>query len=62
MKLTDDSIIGFGKYKGRKLINIPPSYLLWLINDVDDKIVSGRSEDVKDYIKENINNIKSRSK
>ena len=28
--MTDESIMPFGKYKGEKMANIPPDYLLWL--------------------------------
>lgn len=27
--MTDDSIMPFGKYKGKKLIDVPAYYLLW---------------------------------
>lgn len=29
--LTDDDRMPFGKYKGRLLINVPDSYLLWFL-------------------------------
>lgn len=32
-KLTDDSIMSFGKFKGEKLANVPAYYLLWLYNN-----------------------------
>jgi len=30
MKLTDSSLMPFGKYKGRKMKEVPASYLDWL--------------------------------
>ena len=44
-KLTDESVLSFGKYKGKKLIDVPEEYLIWwykenvdLINYVEDSI------------------------
>lgn len=31
--MNDESIMPFGKYKGGKLANVPPSYLLWLFDE-----------------------------
>lgn len=47
-KLTDESIMAFGKYKGQKLANLPASYLLWLY----DQGVS--NVDLRNYIKDNL--------
>ena len=52
-KFTDESVMTFGKYKGEKMANIPADYLLWLY---ENSKVYG---DVKDYIKENLDVIKS---
>ena len=30
-KVTGETVISFGKYKGKKLSEIPPKYLMWLI-------------------------------
>lgn len=30
MRLTDNSTMPYGKYKGQKMSNIPADYLLWL--------------------------------
>jgi len=46
-KLTDESIMTFGKHKGTKLANVPPDYLLWLYNE--GKLF----ENLKVYIEEN---------
>ena len=34
IKLTDESIMPWGKYKGETLENIPASYLLWLEDNI----------------------------
>lgn len=31
--MTDESIMPIGKYKGEKLANVPPEYLLWLLEN-----------------------------
>lgn len=46
-KLTDQSLMPYGKYQGQKLANVPPDYLIWLFEN--DKC----SESVKAYVKEN---------
>jgi len=52
MKLTDSSLMPWGKFKGDKMINVPASYLLWLYD-------SGKcSNDVKEYIKDNLDVLK----
>jgi uncharacterized protein (DUF3820 family) len=47
-KLTDESIMPFGKYKGYSMENVPASYLIWLYEN--DKC----NNQVRDYIKENL--------
>jgi uncharacterized protein (DUF3820 family) len=32
-KFTDESIMPYGKYKGRKMANIPGDYLIWLFEN-----------------------------
>jgi uncharacterized protein (DUF3820 family) len=46
-KMTDESILTFGKYKGEKLANVPASYLIFLFEN--DKC----NYDLKCYIEEN---------
>lgn len=31
--LTDDSLMPYGKYKGKKMANVPPDYLIWLYDN-----------------------------
>jgi uncharacterized protein (DUF3820 family) len=51
--MTDESTMPFGKYKGDKMANIPADYLLWLY---ENSKVYG---EVKQYIKDNLDVIKS---
>ena len=51
--ITDNSIMPFGKYKGEKMANIPPEYLIWLYEN--DKCYG----DIKEYIAENMDVLKS---
>ena len=51
--MNDESIMPFGKYKGEKMANVPPDYLIWLYDNA--KVYGG----VKDYIKENMNVLKA---
>ena len=46
-KLTDQTIMSFGKYKGHKLANVPPDYLLWIYDNYSLK------PELKAYIDEN---------
>lgn len=47
-KLTDESIMPFGKYKGDRLIYVPDAYLIWLY---EENKCSGA---LKKYIEENV--------
>jgi len=51
--MNDESLIPFGKYKGEKLANVPPDYLLWLF---DNGKCYG---DLKEYIKDNLDVLRS---
>lgn len=50
--LTDQSIINFGQYKGRKLVNVPGTYLLWVYENVEGHGL------LKKYIKDNLEILK----
>lgn len=49
--MTDQSLMPWGKHQGEKMANVPPSYLLWLLDN--DKC----GGDVKKYIQENKDNL-----
>ena len=51
--IDDNSIMPFGKYKGEKMANVPSEYLIWLYEN--SKVYGG----VKEYIKENLDVLKS---
>jgi len=37
IELTDSDIITFGKYKGKKLSELPNDYVDWLKNEIEKK-------------------------
>jgi uncharacterized protein (DUF3820 family) len=45
--ITDESIMPFGKYKGEAMANIPPDYLLWLLEN------GNTYGDMKQYLEDN---------
>jgi len=49
MKLTDESLFPFGKYKGEKMYDVPATYLDWLMGQewID------KWSDVVNYINDN---------
>ena len=51
--MDDNTILTFGKHKGKKLANVPASYLLWLYEqpNLDFKL--------RIYIKENMEGLQS---
>lgn len=54
--LQDDSLMPYGKHQGKKMIDVPNEYLLWLY---EEKKCSG---DVKLYIFDNLDVIKEEIK
>lgn len=54
--MKDDSKMPYGKYSGQRMIDVPASYLLWLY---DNNKCSG---EVKKYIQENIDVLRSEVK
>ena len=46
--MNDTSVMPWGKYRGEKMANVPPDYLIWLYDN--DKC----SGDVKMYIATNL--------
>jgi hypothetical protein len=55
--MTDDSLMPFGKYKGKKMIDVPARYLLWL-ND-QPYIDSPANRAVRAYIADNMDVLKA---
>lgn len=47
-KLTDESPMPWGKYKGEKMANIPASYLIWLYDNQKCDV------EVKSYVLDNL--------
>ncbi len=47
MKLQDDSLMPYGKYKGRPMEDVPADYLVWLVDNLR------ASPAVAEYVKEN---------
>jgi len=45
--MDDNSLMPFGKYKGEKMANVPPSYLLWLLKN------GNTFGGLKNYLQEN---------
>ena len=50
--MTDNDIMPYGKYKGKKMANVPPDYLIWLYDN--DKCC----DEVYDYICDNLEMLK----
>jgi len=51
--MDDNSLMPIGKYKGDKMANVPPNYLLWLYENGN---IYG---ELKQYIKDNLDVIKA---
>lgn len=54
--MTDESSMPFGKFKGKKMANVPAGYLLWLHENVQLR------DPLKTYITENLDVIKAEVK
>lgn len=54
--LTDETIMPFGKYQGKKLGDVPDYYLLWLHTEGTKNVL------LKEYLDENIEAIKANIK
>jgi uncharacterized protein (DUF3820 family) len=54
--MDDNSIMPFGKYQGKKLVNVPSAYLKWLW---EKKLCVGP---LKEYIKDNLEVIEQQIK
>lgn len=54
--MTDESLMPFGKHKGKAMANVPAHYLLWLWENADLR------DPLKAYISENLEVIKDEIK
>jgi len=57
-QVTDNSKMPFGKYKGRRMIDVPDEYLLWLHEELEKKC-SNYAQPIKNYLDENLEAIKA---
>jgi uncharacterized protein (DUF3820 family) len=55
-KITDKSIMLYGRYKGRMMENIPPDYLLWMWEN------NKGTASLREYLKKNLEVIKQEIK
>ncbi|WP_071146711.1 putative quorum-sensing-regulated virulence factor [Bacteroides ihuae] len=64
MKLTDESLMPFGKYKGKKMANVPASYLMWLYDEwtLPNPRFGSINREVKEYIEDNLDVIQEEIK
>ncbi len=54
--MKDTDLMPWGKHKGKRMIDVPASYLQWLITE------NKCSGDVKKYIEDNLDAIKVKAK
>lgn len=54
IEMTDDSLMPFGKHKGKKLGDVPASYLLWLY---DQEGFVTKNPDLSGYIAKNMKHL-----
>ena len=52
MEYTDETIMPFGKYKGRMMANVPADYLLWV------RLQDWVSNEMLKYINDNLDALK----
>ena len=58
--MSDDSLMPFGKHKGKKLIYVPASYLHWLwTNGLKSQ---AKTDPLAQYIEENLDALKEEYK
>jgi len=56
MALTDESLMPFGAHKGKPLIDVPASYLIWLYDN------NKTGKELKEYIEDNMQVLKQELK
>jgi uncharacterized protein (DUF3820 family) len=56
---TDETIIPFGLHEGKKLANVPASYLLWCEKNISPKsYVYATNREIFKYIDDNLEDLK----
>lgn len=62
LELDDNSEMPFGKHKGKEMVEVPASYLLWYWNENESKYTRGllslMQNSVMRYINENMDALK----
>lgn len=56
LPMTDESLMPFGKYKGRAMVNVPAHYLLWCWENLNLR------DPLRGYIESNMDVIKDQVK
>lgn len=57
MKVDDNTLFPFGRYRGTKICNVPATYLIWAYEEVDHL-----DKDIKAYIEDNMDLLKEEAK
>lgn len=57
-KYTDSTLMPFGKHKGKRLIDVPAHYLIWLL-EFNEPL---RNQQLKEYIEDNLEALKKEVK
>lgn len=56
-KLRDDSLMPFGIHKGKAMVNVPASYLLYIYKNTYNNTLQ-KNSDVSHYIYDNLEDLK----
>jgi hypothetical protein len=60
--MNDKSVMPIGKYKGERMANVPAEYLLWMYENANLINRSHLYDELRDYIKSNLDVITSEIK
>ena len=52
--MTDNDLMPWGKYKGKKMINVPASYLLWLWDEWGLQKSGELHRQLREYVRDNL--------
>ena len=54
--MDDNDLMPFGKHKGKKLIDVPDNYLIWIYKNItDEKHPNTKEQELMDYIADSFN-------